>query len=101
MRALVVSLVLGSVPAVARADDGLRCGQWLVTAGAREPEVAQKCGAPTFAATHQRCHDTRYGRACVPVDLWTYDRGPYEFVRTLEFEWDVLQRVHVGNYGTQ
>ena len=99
MRALAIALCLAPVGARA-ADDGLRCGQWVISAGAREPEVADKCGPPTFAATQQRCWDGDYGLTCVPVDLWTYDRGPYEFVRTLEFEQGVLQRVHVGNYGT-
>ena len=98
MRALAAGLVLlGS--AAARADDGLRCGEWLVTAGAGEAAVAAKCGAPTHAATQHRRWRVRGALLRCTIDLWTYDRGPYEFVRTLTFADGILQVVSVGDYG--
>ncbi|HEX9104281.1 MAG TPA: DUF2845 domain-containing protein [Polyangia bacterium] len=99
MRALVLAFCLA--PAAARADDGLRCGQWLVSTGAREAEVADKCGPPTSVTADRRCFATRHGVRCLSVDVWTYDRGPTEFVRTLELEYGVLVRVSVGDYGTR
>ena len=96
---IAAAIVAGSTSA--RADDGLRCGEWLVTVGAGKPEVAAKCGAPTHVETKQHVSRTRYGtRRCV-VELWTYDRGPSEFVRTLAFENDLLVDVGVGDYGAR
>src|SRR5262245_16291524 len=90
----VVIVLALSVPA--HADDGMRCGQWLVRAGMRPPEVAAKCGPPQYTATRQRCD----ARRCVQVDDWTYDRGPTELVRTAIFVDGVLASVEVGNHGT-
>jgi hypothetical protein len=94
MRATVLlrSLLLA---APAFADDGMRCGEWLVAAGMREYEVAAKCGPPTAADRRE------VSRRCrtVILDLWTYDRGPRDFIRTLVFEDDVLRYVDVGGYG--
>jgi hypothetical protein len=99
VRPLVAAvLVLGCAPA-GLADDGLRCGRWLVVAGADQAEVAAKCGPPTHVATRherRRFHSLTFRST---VDLWTYDRGPYEFVRTLTFADGILQSVTVGDYG--
>ena len=100
MRALVMLFVVVS-SASARADDGLRCGEWLVTAGAAKAEVTARCGAPTRTETQQRVSRTRYGTRRCTIDLWTYDRGPSEFVRTLAFENDMLVDVAVGDYGSR
>jgi hypothetical protein len=87
----------------AEADDGLRCGQWLVTRGAAESEVAAKCGLPTDTYTEHRSWRTRYQTfrmTPMTIDRWTYDRGPNEFVRTLEFHDGILADVAVGAWGT-
>ena len=99
MRTLVVA-VLCLAPALARADDSMRCGEWLVRVGASEGEVAHKCGSPTEAYT-----DTEYvtgddgSTVAYVVDLWLYNRGPYDFVRTLSFRGGALVHVHVGDRG--
>jgi hypothetical protein len=92
-------------PAVVSADDGLRCGEWLVVSGAGQAEVAAKCGPPTDVATRHERRSVRGltflhgGTFRCSVDVWTYDRGPTEFVRTLTFADGVLETVAVGNYG--
>jgi len=86
-------------PAVVSADDGVRCGEWLVVAGAGQAEVAAKCGPPTDVATRHERRRVRGSTSRCTVDLWTYDRGPSEFVRTLTFADGVLESVAVGNYG--
>ncbi len=96
MRWLIVLLTLSGV---ARADDGLRCGEWLVEKGASQAVVVAKCGTPTRADTRQEHARTRYGWRSCTIDSWTYDRGPSDFVRTLEFKDGVLATVDVGNYG--
>ena len=52
-------MLLAAAPA--RADDGLRCGQWLVGNGASQAEVAAKCGDPTAADDHEERVRTRWG----------------------------------------
>jgi uncharacterized protein DUF2845 len=94
-----LALLLVSFAAPAFADDGMRCGEWLITVGKHEGEVATKCGAPTAAERHEidRCYRGVHWH--VVIDVWTYDRGPRDFVRTLTFEDDVLGAVDVGGYG--
>ena len=97
MRAIIVLVVcLGSA---AFADDGLRCGQRLVSVGELEDAVAAKCGPPARATQHVEWCDDSDACIRVTVDLWTYDRGPTEFVRTLRFENAILRHVFVGDYG--
>jgi hypothetical protein len=95
MLLLLVYLMMLMPGAGVRADDGMRCGQWLITVGRHEYEVAIKCGPPTAA---DRYETSRRGRS-ITVDLWTYDRGPRDFIRTLRFEDGVLRDVDVGGYG--
>jgi hypothetical protein len=96
MRVLLLCLAL--VPA-ARADDGLRCGQWLVSVGAAQAEVLKKCGPPSQARRRVERYKTRYGTMQAVIEEWTYDRGPNDFVRTLTFENELLKRVESGDYG--
>ncbi len=90
MRALTLALAV-CLPSAAAADDGLRCGQRLVSVGEREPAVLAKCGPPAAAEEYVHCH--------VVIHVWTYDRGPSELVRTLEFVDGVLRRVEAGDFG--
>jgi hypothetical protein len=90
-------LVLFCLSGVAHAE--LRCGEWLVSVGAGEAEVAAKCGAPTRTDTKRAVWRTRYGTMRCTIDRWTYDRGPGDFTRILEFKDGVLTRLDVGDYG--
>ena len=99
MRTLVACALLLGCAAAARADDGLRCGEWLVTVGAGQEEVAAKCGPPTNAATRHERRRVRGQYRQRTIDVWTYDRGSTEFVRTLTFTDGVLGDVTVGDYG--
>lgn len=93
--------LLSFAASTALADDGLRCGVRLVTVGEFEAAVAAKCGPPGQASRHVEswCDDGYASCTHIVVDLWTYDRGPSEFVRTLRFENMVLRHVFVGDYG--
>lgn len=96
----LVALTL-ALPCAARADDGLRCGNRIVSVGEREYSVEKKCGAPTRA---QRWVDYRDDGSpnlrTVLIDVWTYDFGPTQFIRILTFENEILQNVETGDYGT-
>ncbi|HEY2745624.1 MAG TPA: DUF2845 domain-containing protein [Polyangia bacterium] len=100
MRRLVVLLALLGLGGVARADDGLRCGEWLVSTGASQAEVAAKCGTPTRVDTRRAVLRIRGATMRCTIDHWTYDRGPSDFVRTLEFHDGVLADVGVGDHGS-
>jgi hypothetical protein len=86
---LVAHLVAGQLGAPAaphRADDGLQCGSHLITVGDLKSQVFLACGAPLLH--EQRTEERPQGSTTVSVtiDVWTYDRGPYSFLRTLTFE---------------
>jgi hypothetical protein len=93
-RYLVTSIfgLLLSDPRPACAD-ALRCGVYLVRTGDPTAEVEQKCGPPT---SRQSIRGRRGRRE---TEIWTYDLGPTEFVRTLVFGGGVLAAIIVGGYG--
>jgi hypothetical protein len=96
---LVVSAFLLAVGVPAWAEDGLRCGNQLVSLGDSMATVIDRCGQPTEARRVDRVIRTRYGRARVVLDTWLYDFGPQTFTRTLTFGDGVLRDVEVGGYG--
>lgn len=99
MRPLALSAAICTlaVTTAARADDSVRCGEWLVRAGASMGEVRHKCGDPseTYTATE---YDDRTGRSTI-IDRWLYNRGPNEFIRTLTFRAGSLTYVTAGDRG--
>jgi hypothetical protein len=97
MRACVLFLLLAATPAWA--DDGLRCGAQLVSAGEHTGDVLAKCGPPTRAERRRSRRQLRAQTWSCVVEVWTYDRGPNDFVRTLTFTDDVLTQVDAGDYG--
>jgi hypothetical protein len=90
--------------APAYAGSSLRCGNRLVSDGAPIDEVFRRCGEPTFRSfsTEFVSFETPSGVVVtreVPVETWTYNRGPREFVRYLTFRNGHLVRVVEGDYG--
>jgi hypothetical protein len=103
--ALVASLVLSVVLASpAHAGSSLRCGNRLVSDGSSMDEVFRRCGEPTFRTVSREfvSFETPSGVVVtreIPVETWTYNRGPREFVRYLTFRNGHLLRVSEGDYG--
>jgi hypothetical protein len=83
----------------AYADDDFQCSNGIVHVGEQQQEVLQKCGPPTEAKRIDRTYRTKWGHARAIFDVWTYNRGPYEFVRVLTFERNILRTIDVGPYG--
>jgi len=73
-------------PSIPRA----RCDPEVLRPGRRTFEVLTACGEP-FS------RDLRPGQA--EAEIWTYDFGPWSFVRHLEFEGGQLTRIRTGSYG--
>jgi len=59
----------------------MRCGNKLVEVGDSLAAVQALCGAP---ATVQQGVKTK-GTAQVPVETWTYNRGPNQLLVTIRF----------------
>lgn len=102
--ALVAAALVGASSQQARGGGGFRCGNRLVTDGDRIEEVFRRCGEPTFRSfsTDFVSFETAPGvvvTKAVPVETWTYNRGPREFVRYLTFRDGRLRRIDEGAYG--
>jgi len=102
--ALLVGLVLLGHIRPALAASSLRCGSRLVGEGQTIDDVYDRCGEPTnrmvsveFVTVRVSC-DVTVTRA-VPVENWTYNLGPKQFVRYLTFRDGTLIAIDEGSYG--
>jgi len=88
----------------ASAGGSLRCSNRLVGAGSSTFDVLSRCGGPDFRSvsidyvTVRLRHGVEVLRA-VPVEVWTYNLGPRQFVRFLTFRDQQLIHVRSGDYG--
>jgi hypothetical protein len=75
------------------ATDGFRCEtNRLVELGDSTSDVLGKCGPPASQVVHRG----RWGSE----ELWTYDQGPTEFLRILQFDSrGLLTKIMLGGYG--
>ena len=112
----------------AAATDSFRCGTDLVCIGDSEAEVLLKCGEPYFVketgvkgrsrtvrssrVSKSRADDDtptrKRERSSAPKrtvyretvsEVWTYNRGPNDFIYNLYFEGGVLKRIKTGGRG--
>ena len=112
MRALVSCVVAAlllafAVPASA---DGLRCGSRLVTQGDPRSKVRHFCGEPTDVQTRYiqrrpsfsaggRIYSYGDGYVEIPVEIWTYNFGPYKLMRQIRFVDGVVDELESLGYG--
>ena len=92
MRALV-SLALAALllaPAVPASADGLRCGSRLVT------YYIQR--RPSFSSGG-RSYSSGAGFVEIPVEVWTYNFGPYKLMRQIRFVDGVVEEIESLGYG--
>lgn len=75
--------------------DGFRCeSNRLVELGDSKTQVYDKCGPPASEVVRRG----RWGKE----ELWTYDQGPTEFLRILQFDTrGILTKIMLGGYGTR
>lgn len=101
---VMVGIASLAAPTVGEAASTLRCGNRLVKDGSRVDEVFRLCGEPTFRSFSTEIMSAETVRGvlvtkAVPVETWTYNRGPRAFVRYLTFRDGYLVHVTEGNYG--
>lgn len=105
---LFILLVASGVAAAA--PGSFRCGNDLVLEGDVRSRVRVKCGEPTEVSHSVAWRSPVYwhhgypyhlGGSVreVPVEVWTYNRGPNSFMRRLRFEDGVLIEIETLGYG--
>jgi hypothetical protein len=105
--ALAALLLTFAVPASA---DGMRCGSKLVTTGDPRAKVRQFCGEPVDVQTRsilRRPHFGIGGRTYtygdgyveIPVEIWTYNFGPYKLMRQIRFVDGRVEDIATLGYG--
>jgi len=112
MRALVSSVLAALLLALAvpASADGLRCGSKLVTTGDPRAKVRQLCGEPTDVQTRSILRRPTFnfggrilsygdGYVEVPVEIWTYNFGPYKLMREIRFVDGRVENIETLGYG--
>ena len=105
--ALAALLLTLALPASA---DGMRCGSKLLTNGDPRSKVRQFCGEPTDIQTRQILRRPYYsfggrvlsygdGYVEVPVEIWTYNFGPYKLMRQVKFVDGRVDEIETLGYG--
>ena len=110
--------ILGGLFLYPEAASAFRCGTRIVNIGDTKWEVLNKCGPPQWQEAWEekridrvyrapdldfhRSRESRYPLGVVtyvPVEEWTYNLGPSQFMRILRFEGNRLIRIETGGYG--
>lgn len=111
MRVLVSATLSALLLAVAlpAAADGMRCGSKLMTTGDPRSKVRQFCGEPTDIQTRSILRQPLFnfggrifhgdGFVEVPVEIWTYNFGPYKLMRQVRFVDGVIEEIETLGYG--
>lgn len=105
--ALVALLLSVAVPANA---DGMRCGSKLVSNGDPRAKVRQFCGEPSDVQTRSilrrptfnfggRIYSYGEGYVEIPVEIWTYNFGPYKLMRQVRFVDGRVEDIETLGYG--
>ena len=105
--ALAALLLAFALPASA---DGMRCGSKLMTTGDPRAKVLQFCGEPADVQTRSilrrptfdfggRIYSYGDGFVEVPVEIWTYNFGPYKLMRQIRFVDGRIEDIETLGYG--
>ncbi|HEY4367878.1 MAG TPA: DUF2845 domain-containing protein [Steroidobacteraceae bacterium] len=110
MPAVVFGLLLNVLLAAPAQADAMRCGNRLVTDGDTRSKVQELCGDPTEVQTHSilrrpqfwlngRLYFSGDGFEEVPVEVWTYNLGPYQLMRRIKFVDGLIDQIETLGYG--
>ncbi|MGH8178787.1 MAG: DUF2845 domain-containing protein [Steroidobacter sp.] len=111
MRAPILSLLLLSVWLAGPAQaDAMRCGSQLISDGDTRTEVRELCGDPSDVQRRtilRRPYYDFHGRLVyygdglieIPVEIWTYNLGPYKLMRRLRFVDGRVEEIETLGYG--
>ncbi len=107
MRSLIVLALLISPSAFA---DAMRCGSRLISDGDTITAVRDLCGEPSDVQSRSILRRPSYflngryyyyGDAMVevPVEIWTYNFGPYKLMRRVRFVDGLVEEIETLGYG--
>jgi hypothetical protein len=111
MRLLAAALLLLSFGLAAPAQaDAMRCGNRLVSEGDTRGQVRELCGEPSDVQTRtilRRPYYDFHGRLVyfgdglieIPVEIWTYNFGPYKLMRRVRFVDGEIEEIETLGYG--
>jgi hypothetical protein len=112
MRAFVSATLAALLLAVAfpASADGMRCGSRLMTDGDPRSKVRQFCGEPTDIQTRSILRRPTFnfggrilsygdGYVEIPVEIWTYNFGPYKLMREVRFVDGRIESIETLGYG--
>jgi hypothetical protein len=107
MIALLAVVALASPAANA---DSMRCGSKLIRDGDPRDAVVAKCGQPSDVQTRTVLRRPYYdfdgrivyygdGLVEVPVEIWTYNFGPYKLMRRVRIVDGLVDEIETLGYG--
>jgi hypothetical protein len=107
---IVVFLVAATSSASLAHADAMRCGTRLVRDGDSRAKVRQLCGEPVEIQTTTILRRPYYnlngrlvyfgdGLVEVPVEVWTYNFGPYKLMRRLRFIDGLIDEIETLGHG--
>ncbi|MFL6575170.1 MAG: DUF2845 domain-containing protein [Povalibacter sp.] len=108
MRVLIFLIALCAVPSAFA--DAMRCGSRLVSEGDTVTAVRDLCGEPSDVQSRSILRRPSYfvngryyyfGDALVevPVEVWTYNFGPYKLMRRVRFVDGLVDTIETLGYG--
>lgn len=107
---LIAAFLIASAFAPSAFADAMRCGSRLVTHGDTRSAVISICGEPNEVETRSILRRPTYslngrvvyfgdGYVEVPVEIWTYNFGPYKLVRRVRFVDGRVEEIETLGYG--
>ena len=109
LAALACVFAIAMAAPAARAD-AMRCGSRLVRDGDTQSAVRSLCGEPTDVQTRTILRRPYYdfhgnliyygsGLVEIPVEVWTYNFGPYKLMRRVRFVDGLVEEIETLGYG--
>lgn len=106
---IALACTLGAFAPATHAD-AMRCGSRLVTQGDTRSAVRNICGEPAEIETRSILRRPSYtvngrivyfgdGFVDVPVEIWTYNFGPYKLLRRVRFVDGRIDAIETLGYG--
>lgn len=110
MRSALLTSLFGVLVTLPAHADAMRCGSRLVSDGDTRTAVRELCGEPSDIYTRsilRRPYYNYHGRLIyygdglieVPVEVWTYNFGPYKLMRRVRFVDGLVEEIETLGYG--
>jgi len=107
---MIAGAMLGIVLATSAHADSMRCGNRLVGEGDTRSMVLELCGEPTEVQTRSilrrptfrlngRLYFSGDGFEELPVEVWTYNLGPYQLMRRIKFVDGLIEQIETLGHG--